>query len=294
MILTVTLNPAWDVTYRVPRLTPHGSHRVASTLQRPGGKGLNVARVLHALGEDTLATGLAGGATGAMVRDALEVPCAFAAIAGETRRTVTVVDTDATIFNEPGPDVRPDEWAAFQESFAARAAAASVVVLSGSLPPGLPEDAYAVLTRLARGAGARVLVDAGGPALRAAAGARPDLLKPNEAEMAAAGLDRAALGEGGALVVSRGADGMLAVTPDGCFEAVPYEVVAGNPTGAGDAAAAALAVALRDRTPWPRALGEAVALSAAAVAAPAAGEFDPDVLRRHRRATKVRETSCPW
>ncbi|MEU6754438.1 PfkB family carbohydrate kinase, partial [Spirillospora sp. NPDC046719] len=90
------------------------------------------------------------------------------------------------------------------------------------------------------------------------------------------------------------AGGMLAVTPDGCFEAVPHEVVAGNPTGAGDAAAAALAVALRDRAPWPAALGEAAALAAAAVAAPAAGEFDPDVLRRHRRATKVRETSCPW
>jgi tagatose 6-phosphate kinase len=109
MILTVTLNPAWDVTYRVPELTRHGSHRVASALQRPGGKGLNVARVLHALGEPVTATGLLGGATGALVADALEVPHGFAAIAGETRRTVTVVDTDATIFNEPGPEVRPDE-----------------------------------------------------------------------------------------------------------------------------------------------------------------------------------------
>ncbi|MFG1999929.1 1-phosphofructokinase family hexose kinase [Spirillospora sp. NPDC048911] len=298
MILTVTLNPAWDVTYRVPRLTPHGSHRIGSMLQRPGGKGLNVARVLHALGQPVLATGLAGGATGAMVEAAFDVPNAFVGIAGETRRTVTIVDSDATIFNEPGPEVRLDEWSAFQESFAARAAEATVVVLSGSLPPGLPEDAYAVLTRLARTAGARVLVDADGAALRAAATACPDLLKPNAAEFAAANLprevDQSLERAPGALVVSRGADGMIAVTPEGCFEAVPHEVVAGNPTGAGDAAAAALAVALRDRLEWPRALGEAVALSAAAVAAPAAGEFDPDVLRRHRRAPKVRETPCPW
>ena len=105
MILTVTLNPAWDVTYRVPRLTRHTSHRVGSVLQRPGGKGLNVARVLHVLGEPALATGLAGGATGALLRAALEIPHDFAEIAGETRRTVTVVDGDATVFNEPGPDV---------------------------------------------------------------------------------------------------------------------------------------------------------------------------------------------
>ncbi|MES9539630.1 hexose kinase [Actinomadura sp. NPDC000600] len=238
MILTVTLNPAWDVTYRVPRLTRHGSHRVGATLQRPGGKGLNVARVLHALGERTMATGLAGGATGAMVEAALDVPHDFVAISGETRRTVTVVDTDATVFNEPGPEVHPDEWTAFQESFGAQAAEAAVVVMSGSLPPGVPEDAYAVLTRLARAAGARVLVDAGGAALRAAAAAGPDVLKPNAAEMAAADLDRLPADgpPAGSLVVSRGADGMIAVTPEGCFEAVPSQVVAGNPTGAGDAA----------------------------------------------------------
>ncbi|WP_131758088.1 1-phosphofructokinase family hexose kinase, partial [Actinomadura fibrosa] len=248
MIVTVTLNPAWDVTYRVPRLTRHASHRVGSVLERPGGKGLNVARVLHALGEPVLATGLMGGATGALVEGALEVPHAFVRIAGETRRTVTVVDSDATVFNERGPEIRPEEWAAFQEAFSARAAEAEVVVLSGSLPPGLPEDAYAVLTRLARAQSAKVLVDAAGAVLRAAAAAGPDVLKPNAAELAAAGLPLAAPGRG-ALVVSRGAGGLVAVTPEGRFEAVPSETVDGNPTGAGDAAAAALAVALRDRLP---------------------------------------------
>jgi tagatose 6-phosphate kinase len=292
MILTVTLNPAWDVTYRVPRLALHGSHRVESTLERPGGKGINVARVLRALGEPAMATGLAGGATGALLEAALEVPHAFVPIAGDTRRTLAVVDTDATLFSEPGPEVRPEEWTAFQDAFAARAAEADVVVLSGSLPPGLPEDAYAVLTRLAHAADAKVLVDAGGAALRAAAATSPDVLKPNAAELASAGLPPRDVE--GVLVVSRGADGMIAVTPEGCFEATPYEKVTGNPTGAGDAAAAALAIALRDRLPWPRALGEAVALAAAAVAAPAAGEFDPEILRRHRRSPKVRKTPCPW
>lgn len=71
MILTVTLNTALDVTYRVPRLLPHASHRVTSVTERPGGKGLNVARVLAALGHKVTATGFAGGPVGSVVRSAL-------------------------------------------------------------------------------------------------------------------------------------------------------------------------------------------------------------------------------
>src|SRR5687768_15218596 len=95
MILTVTLNPALDLTYRVDALVPHGTHRVAEVAERPGGKGLNVAAVLHALGEPVLATGLLGGGTGNRVTALLAaegVPAAFGPIADETRRTVAVAD----------------------------------------------------------------------------------------------------------------------------------------------------------------------------------------------------------
>jgi tagatose 6-phosphate kinase len=95
VIVTVTLNPALDLTYAVDELRPHAVHRVRAVHERPGGKGLNVARVLHALGEPVLATGLLGGSVGASVRalvDAIGLPSAFVPIAGSTRRTVTIAD----------------------------------------------------------------------------------------------------------------------------------------------------------------------------------------------------------
>lgn len=72
MILTVTLNTALDITYRVPALRPHASHRVTEVTERPGGKGLNVARVLAALGHEVTVTGFAGGTTGGVVREGLD------------------------------------------------------------------------------------------------------------------------------------------------------------------------------------------------------------------------------
>ncbi|GAA2901855.1 1-phosphofructokinase family hexose kinase [Streptosporangium fragile] len=293
MILTVTLNLALDVTYDVEALTPHTTHRIRTVRHRAGGKGVNVARVLHTLGQETVATGLCGGPTGELITRELtdaSVPHDLVPIAGDTRRVVTVTDADATVFAEPGPAVTPDEWEHFQARFAARAAHARVVVLSGSLPRGLPPDAYAVLTRLAHRAGAKVLLDSGGPALREGSAARPDLIKPNAAELKEAALDPRAL----PLVVSRGPDGMLAGTPAGCWEALPPEILRGNPTGAGDAAAAALALALRDDTPWPSALADAVALSASAVVTPVAGEVDLATYHRLKQHVTVREIPCPW
>lgn len=96
VILTVTLNTALDITYRVRTLRPHASHRVTEVTERPGGKGLNVARVLAALGHRVTATGFAGGRTGRSVRDQLAdtsgVVDALVPVAGATRRTIAVVD----------------------------------------------------------------------------------------------------------------------------------------------------------------------------------------------------------
>lgn len=304
MIVTVTLNPALDLTYAVDDLVPHGTHRVAAVSERPGGKGLNVARVLHALGEPVRATGLLGGATGDRVAELLRaegVPAGFVRIAGETRRTVAVVDgADATGFWEPGPTVTADEWSLFVDEFRELLGPATVVTLSGSLPPGVPLDAYASLIALARAAGVPAVLDASGPALRHGLLAGPALAKPNAAELAALtpGLAPGPLADPGAaavvaavralavgpVVVSRGAAGLIAVAPDEVWECAPPEPLDGNPTGAGDACVAALSRGLRDRTAWPELLADAVALGAAAVAAPVAGAFDPTVYRRMRSA----------
>ncbi|WP_329252221.1 1-phosphofructokinase family hexose kinase [Streptomyces sp. NBC_01478] len=289
MILTVTLNTALDITYRVRELRPHGSHRVSEVTERPGGKGLNVARVLAALGHEVTVTGFTGGVTGRVVRDRLTgtpgVLDALVPVAGPTRRTIAVVDGltgDTTQLNEPGPTVTSAEWSAFQDAYEELVGGASAVALCGSLPPGVPVGAYAGLVRTARAAGVPVLLDTSGEPLRRGVAARPDLVKPNAEELAELtgsheplGGARDARRRGArAVVASLGVQGLLAATPEGDWLATPPARVHGNPTGAGDSAVAGLLSGLVERLPWPDRLARAVALSAATVLAPVAGEFD--------------------
>jgi len=290
VILTVTLNPAWDVTYPVAALVPGSTHRVARVTGQAGGKGINVARVLKRMGQPVLATGVLCGDTGRAIAADLEaagVPAAFAdgGDHSRTRTTVAVVETgaagQATVFNEPGPDAL--DWPAILGQLRPLIARSALVVLSGSLPPALPTDAYATLIEAARADGVPTILDSDGVALTAALAARPDLVKPNRDELArATGTEdlrrgaRALLDAGAAaVVVSDGPAGLLAVTPDEVVRARPPAVRAVNPTGAGDAAVAALATGLLERLPWPDALRRAVAWSAASVLEPVAGAISP-------------------
>jgi len=316
VILTLTLNAALDITYDVDALVPRSTHRVRHTRQRAGGKGVNVASVLSRLGVPVTASGFLGGRTGVDISadlDARALPQAFFRCAGESRRTVNVVsagDGDATIFNEPGPVITNGEWSALVDGIPELfvRSRAAVLVLSGSLPPGVPEDAFARLVALARDHGVTSVVDAGGAALRQAVGAHPDVVKPNLAELeASTGQVDAVIGaqelqRWGALdvVVSCGPDGAVVLPRDGGeLRARLRKPLAGNPTGAGDAMVAALAAGL-DREPaargegvspaprdgrsgawdWSTAIRNAVAWSAAAVLQPLAGDVDPDDVTR--------------
>ena len=312
MILVVALNPALDVTHHVDGVDWSGVNRPAEVLSRPGGKGLNVARILAAVGAGVHVLGLAGGSTGDAVASALAaigVPATFVRIGGETRRTFAVVDArtgDAGLFNEPGPAVAPEEYERLCVIYKKRLADWSAVVLSGSLPLGLPPGSYAELAALAAAAGVPVLLDAHGEALLRGAAARPAIVKPNLAELealagrrlaAAGGPDRTAVAAAArelraagadAVVVSLGADGLWAVTSDGCWRAAPPLVVTGNPTGAGDAVAAGLVRGLVLGHPWEQRLRHAVALGTASAAASAAGEFSYDHYRELLGAVSVR------
>ncbi|WP_338671967.1 1-phosphofructokinase family hexose kinase [Streptomyces sp. SCSIO 30461] len=292
MILTVTLNAALDITHRLPELVPGASHRVAEVIERPGGKGLNVARVLGSLGYETVVTGFAGGPTGAVLRERLAgqpqpIRDSLVPIAANTRRTLAVVETTSggtTQLNEPGPQVTADEWAAFLMTYEALLPDAEAVALCGSLPPGIHVGAYAELIRRARTAGVPSVLDTSGEPLRRGIAARPDLAKPNADELAQltgsrepVRATRDARRRGAHTVVSSlGPDGMLAATADGVWRATApaKPKVAGNPTGAGDAAVAGLLSGLVDSLPWPDRLSRAVALATAAVLAPTAGDFD--------------------
>jgi tagatose 6-phosphate kinase len=306
VIVTVCLNPAIDVTYRVLELSVGRSHRVLEVHARAGGKGVNVARVLHQLDEPVTVAALCGGATGAEIAADLQrsgLPAAFTPISGQSRRTVTVVDArDATVFNEPGPPVSAAEWTAFTTAFGEIAKTGRVVVASGSVPPGCPDTAYAELVAIARANGAAVVLDAEGEQLRHALGARPDVAKPNAAEVAhlfgrpvttrqdardAAQLLCDSGAEAG--IVSLGAEGFVAVTPSAVFDVRLPRRIRGNQTGAGDALAGAIARGLARHDPWPELLADAAALSAAAVAVPVAGSVAIDVMAEVRPGVVVQK-----
>ncbi len=309
MILIVTLNPALDVTYHAGRVDWDGVNRPHRVTGQPGGKGINVARTLRALGTEVLVTGLAGGATGEALRRGLRedgIACELAGIAGQTRRTLAVVDAargTTALFNEPGPAVDRAEWDGFCVLYEKSLGQCAAVVLTGSLPPGVPEDGYAVLAARAAAAGVPVLLDAGGAALRAGVAAGPAIAKPNLAELAsalgrpvpprAAAVRRAAAGlmaaGARAVVVSLGADGLIAVTGEGCWRAVAPPQDGGNPTGAGDAVAAALAQGLACGWGWPERLRQAAALGAATAAAPVAGVFGQDAYRAALAGVRVEQ-----
>lgn len=295
MILTVTLNPAWDVTYRVTELIPGRTHRVSSVFGRAGGKGLNVARVLVALGERVMTSGLVGGTTGDAIVAELPVPHEFVWIAEESRRTVTVwstVDGKATLFAEPGPLVGAAAWASFVAEFDRLASIAEIIVLAGSLPPGLPTSSYGELIDRSP---APVILDASAEPLRYGLAAHPAMVTPNADELAAAvGFDVADIATACQrlavpVAVTLGASGAVLSTSDGAWSARPPGTVRGNPTGAGDAFTAALARGMARRTAAPELLADAVALSAASVAAPVAGEVDLGVYQRMRPSVVVRE-----
>lgn len=288
MILTVTPNPALDLTWVVDRLEIGGTQRADAGAVRAGGKGLNVARVAHASGATVRAVTTAGGATGDELREDLEaggVPHRLIPVAAPTRRSAAWVDHslgDATIINERGMNPSNEEWADVVAVVRDEAAAASVLVIAGSVPTGAPPDLLPELIGL--GAGIDVIVDTSGPGLLAAADAGVAVLKPNRAELVdATGIAdplagaRELLARGAGLVLlSLGPDGLCAINDEGLLRARLPEPLAGNPTGAGDAAVAAAATLLdagiRDTETILR---RAAAWSAAAVLMPLAGEISP-------------------
>ncbi|WP_309104516.1 1-phosphofructokinase family hexose kinase [Microbacterium sp.] len=289
MIVTVTPNPALDLTWQVAALAIGQTHRADAGAVRAGGKGLNVARVAHAEGADVLAITTVGGNTGeefAAELRASGAPHVLVPVQAPTRRSAALVDLhlgDTTIVNERGLNPTDEEWASLHRAVDGALPTASVLVISGSLPPGAPEAELAALIEGGRRARVPVIVDTSGPAMLQAADAGATVLKPNAVELAeATGRTdpadgaRELIDRGAELVlVSLGADGMLAVTASGLHRARLPEPLIGNPTGAGDAAVAACAVLLAAGVREPaEILRRATAWSAAAVLMPLAGEID--------------------
>jgi 1-phosphofructokinase family hexose kinase len=279
-VVTVTLNPAVDRTVWIPGFRAGAVNRVVREDRSPGGKGVNVAAFLAGLGVPAVATGFLGDEGGEVFErflGDLGVGCCFVTVPGKARTGIKVVDEGAratTDINFPGFPVT----AGACEDLAARLGGicgeGAWVVLAGSLPPGAPDDTYRRLVEVGHERGARVAVDASGPALAEALPARPELVKPNRDELeelvGAALPSRTALlaaadelvGRGITdVVVSLGAEGALFARADEAVIAVPGPVPVVSTVGAGDAMVAGAVAAARTGLPLPVAAARATACS---------------------------------
>ena len=188
MIITVTLNTAIDKTLSVPNFRLGRRHRTVEQTTMPGGKGVNVARVLKTLGSPVIATGLTGGPTGTRIVDQLtqlSVLSDFVRIREESRTNTAVIDPttgEQTEINERGPKVTPREVELFMDKLLYLAKGATVCVFAGSLPRDVDIDVYARLIRELKRLGVHCVVDTDGDPLRRSVRAEPDVISPNVLE----------------------------------------------------------------------------------------------------------------
>ncbi|HZE97131.1 MAG TPA: 1-phosphofructokinase family hexose kinase [Planctomycetota bacterium] len=282
MILTVTPNPALDYTIRVDAIVVGKRAKYREPSVDPSGKGINVSRMIRRLGEPTLALGFAGGATGEILRQGLDregVPHDLVPFSGLTRVNVTILsgtEGSATHFHGPGDAVAEADLQQLLKRASSHLYHARVLVLSGSLPPGIAPSSVAELIRIAGLRGVRSIIDAEGEMLAAAIAAGADLVKPNilEAsqflgrplsgvdEAVAAAREIAARGVKTVVVTLRG-DGAVGVNGPRAWHVRPPREDVVRAIGAGDSFAAGLAVALSRGAELPEALRWAAAAGAA-------------------------------
>lgn len=290
MITTATPNAALDCTYAVRDLQWDAAHRVELVHRQAGGKGVNVARALTMMEQDVCAVGIIAGTTGTWIRRDLEeaeIPHRMLEVTGESRQTVVVHDAGGRSLelNEPGMVVSAEEWAQFAALLGSQVRADDVLTLNGSLPSGVPDHAYAELVELAHGLGARVVLDCSSSALSKALEARPDVVKPNEAELAALhGGHRSSTEEvldacsrlrslGADAVVASRATGGVAMSSEGTW-IFTHPARTGNAVGAGDVLVAGLAAGLDAGRPFPDSVRQGMLWARASLAMPFAGWVD--------------------
>lgn len=263
MIYTVTLNPALDKTVEIPSLTVDAVNRITTMRTDPGGKGINVSKVISKLGGKSIAAGILGGDTGRAILSALEdmgLATCFHFVDGETRTNMKIIDPVSrtnTDINEPGVTVSEEILDELLSVLTDKVVEGDIVVISGSMPKGSPKDTYYTWTKAFSAKGAKVILDADGDLLRAGLKASPYLIKPNNHELSAlvgrtlktpeelAETSRELMKEYSIakIVVSMGGDGALYVAPDETIYAEGLRVPVGSTVGAGDSVVAALAAA---------------------------------------------------
>jgi 1-phosphofructokinase family hexose kinase len=280
-IATVTLNPALDEAIAIDELILGETNRCALDALDPGGKGINASRVIQRLGRATLAFGFIGGVTGQLLRARLEaegLPHDFDVVGELTRLNVMLYERGSGRRSRlylPGARVEPAQAAALLARLEQRERG-SLVVLGGSVPPGLPDTIYRDVVSSLRARDIRPIVDTSGAPLEAVLAARPLLIKPN-VEEAEALLGRQLAGDDATLaaaneirgrgpeyvVISLGADGAIGVGPEGAWKVTPPAIEARSTVGSGDSMIAGLAIGFNEGLGFVEALRLGTAAGAA-------------------------------
>lgn len=264
MILTVTLNPSVDISYKLEHFAIDSGNRVKDVSKTAGGKGLNVSRVLKQLNQKVSATGFLGGSLGVFIRKEIEkmgIHDSFVNCEGATRNCIAVIHDDGkqTEIMEGGPTIQSSEAKDFLESFRDAVQKVELVTMSGSLPQGLEADFYNDLITIAKEQDTPVLLDTGGSLLEKALNHehKPFLIKPNETEMAdlldqelvderqlADALKNLLFDDVEWVVVTLGSEGAMVKHKNNIYRATIPRVKAVNPVGSGDSVIAGFASGL--------------------------------------------------
>lgn len=263
MILAINMNPAIDKVYAVDDFKVGEVFRPRDMTATAGGKGLNVARVACLLGEQVIATGLAGGSTGRFIEEEVKkqgIDSQFVPIQGESRICINIMDeknVTSTEILEPGPTISEEECEAFLNKYQKLLEKCDVVTASGSLPKGVPEDFYRNLISLANEKGKKFILDTSGKYFEEGINEKPYMIKPNKDEVSKvikeslSHMDdyRKAVktfqAQGIMLpVISLGKNGCIAALEDGIYHFTTPQVKVINTVGSGDSFVAGCAVGL--------------------------------------------------
>ena len=287
MIATVTLNPSLDRTVTVEELVMDEANRWTSLRRDPGGKGINVSRVIHELGGETVAYGFIGGIDGETLKHLLQqqaVPFDFTPIKGEIRSNFIIADLATyhqTRIDAPGPHIMRHELQKLVQKVKHISPKPDFLVFAGSVPPAVPADIYRQLIEAAKNNGIKTVLDSDNKWLKEGIKAKPNVIKPNvhEAEellgkhlRSEAAIVKAlkALVDRGieVAVISRGKDGLIAANGKMVLKAIPPQVEVRSTVGAGDSTIAGLVLKLNEGLGIDEACRWAVAAGTAATLAP--------------------------
>lgn len=284
MIITVTMNPAIDKTVEIDEFVTGELNRIQKVEYDVGGKGINVSKTIRELGGESIATGFLGGNTGKTMEAVLKdkgIACDFVCVEGETRTNTKIFELSGAVteLNEQGPVISADQVEQLLQKLDGYANEDTLFILAGSIPGSVDQDIYARIIRMVHKKGSRVLLDADGELLRRSVLAKPDMMKPNRAELEEyAGFDyRASMEElrqqarklvqqgVETVVVSLGQGGALFVCGGYEAECPALAVKAHSTVGAGDAMVAAMAYAWERRMEHEEMVRLSIAASAGAV-----------------------------